>query len=255
MGPITLLTACMLSISSAPSIDLPVEFSTDDGFTLYLPEGWVEIPSHVLDQYSQTMHELAPEIPARKYDYGYQPQPDVPGTWLIHPYVIVQIKRVGRLPENEMRNHKWLDKQIEREKEQVEQKMSKVITVCEPGETVYEPRHRILWMRSTLDARNSGRITYLTAMRLTNFGFIQLNMYSTAQTFDDYEPVYKQIATSMALDSEIEYQPKFTDNFPLFGSRSSWRSLKIAIRYVAFAAIALLFLYVMERIKKASRRT
>ena len=71
--------------------DLPQRIATKDGFTIHVPDDWIQIPKHVLDAYSETISKAAPQAQKQIFDYGFQKLPV--DTWLTHPYLLIQVRR------------------------------------------------------------------------------------------------------------------------------------------------------------------
>lgn len=74
--------------------------SPNDGFSLELPPGWLQIPQSAIAETQQEILRRAPNAPKVRYDYGFQFGST--DQWFSYPYILVQVKRSGRIPEQEL---------------------------------------------------------------------------------------------------------------------------------------------------------
>lgn len=246
----TVLIATITAVQLAIAVELPHEFRTKDGFTIYFPENWVEIPSDVLNQYSETVHRLAPQASKQTYDYGYQHQPF--DTWMSYPYVLIQVKRTGRLPESELKKYKRIEEGFRKGMSGIENKMSGLVSQAQQGKPIYDSPHHILWMTMSMNVQNVGPVSALLALKLTEFGIVQVMMYATQNTFDTYEPVFRKIATNMTLTREVQYKPQIADSFPIIGGINTGKVVTAALQGALIGGIIGLIAWIVKRIKKVS---
>ena len=193
MNKITLLFMLIFSslIMPVQAVELMQEFKTQDGFTMYLPDGWVEIPNEVLKQHSEKVNQLVPQIGKQVYDYGFQSAPA--DNWMNHPYILIQVKRTGRIPEEELKKYKQVHEVFSEHIGDVEDMVSDILSNTQLGETLYDAENRILWMNISFDLQQTGRVNAQIAVKLTGFGVIQVTGYATEDTFSTYQPLFQKL--------------------------------------------------------------
>ncbi len=178
-----------------------------DGFTLSLPDGWVEIPRDAIDSYEKKMAELAPSVHAQHYDSGFQL--GSPGKWFSYPYVLIQVNTRGRIQESRLEQLK--ENIIPNVLDQKE-RFSAIMSDIKVGEMLYDSRNNIIWMRMELDIRGFGPVTGLAGMVPTERGFIQAIGYCRKDDYKKYENAFRSILVSVTPDAELAYKPQFTDS-------------------------------------------
>ena len=209
------------------AVELTQEFKAQDGFTMYLPDDWVEIPNEVLKQHSDKVSELVPQIGKQVYDYGFQSPPA--DNWMTHPYILVQVKRTGRIPEEELKKYKQIDEAFSEQMEEVGDNISSILSNTQLGETLYDAENLILWMNISFNLQQRGRVNAQIAVKLTGFGVIQVTGYATEDTFSTYQPLFQKIARQIYLDNIIKYKPGAAWNISTDGVINTVNTLKVII--------------------------
>lgn len=197
-------------IMPVQAVELTQEFKAQDGFTMYLPDDWVEIPNEVLKRHSEKVNQLVPQIGKQVYDYGFQLPPA--DNWMSHPYILVQVKRTGRIPEEELKKYKQIGEAFSEQMKEVGDNISSILSNTQLGEPLYDAENRILWMNISFDLQQTGRVNAQIAVKLTGFGVIQVTGYATEDTFSTYQPLFQKIARQINLDNSIKYKPEPTGN-------------------------------------------
>ena len=105
--PIWLRGNCS-SHGNSPAAPLDKAFPTGQGIVFHIPQDWEPVPKEILDQYSDALHKTAPGLEKQIYEYAFQKMPAE--TWFSYPYVMVQIKNKGRLPEAELKKYRAINK-------------------------------------------------------------------------------------------------------------------------------------------------
>ena len=226
-------------IMPVQAVELMQGFKTQDGFTMYLPDGWVEIPNEVLKQHSDKVSELVPQIGKQVYDYGFQSPPA--DNWMTHPYILVQVKRTGRIPEEELKKYKQVHEVFSEHIGEVEDMVSSILSNTQLGETLYDAENRILWMNISFDLQQTGRVNAQIAVKLTGFGVIQVTGYATEDTFSTYQPLFQKITMQINLDNSIKYKPEPAGN-----------TLKVIIRGTIICGIIGLIVWLVKRKRRTS---
>src|SRR5205085_629999 len=75
--------------------------------TLDAPDGWVEVPSAVLQAFYDELKRQTPLGQVPKYDYAFQAAAGPP--WLSYPYVLVKITPGGRPSEHDLETLPGID--------------------------------------------------------------------------------------------------------------------------------------------------
>ena len=203
---ITLL--CLISISVFAD-----NFQTGDNFSITLPDGWIQIPKETLDEHSEGLAKLSPNIPKQIYDYGFQHTSQE--TWFSPPYILVQVKNIGRIPSGKLSQFKEFDEANERVSNQVKEAFSDQISDVSINEPTYDSDNNMLWVFSTLDMAEGHKVKVISGVKLTEKGMIQLMGYSTEGTYDLYKEVYSEAFAKLSIDESIRYNPQVTDNIPI----------------------------------------
>ncbi|MCP4264899.1 MAG: hypothetical protein GY777_04865 [Candidatus Brocadiaceae bacterium] len=192
------------------AMELKQEFKTEDGFTMYLPESWVEIPNEFLKQYSEKVSQLAPQIGKQIYDYGFQLTPV--DTWMTYPYILVQVKRTGRISEEALGQYKQINDVFSGQIEEVGNSISSILSNTQLGETLYDTANQILWINISFNLQETGKVNAQIAVKLTEFGVVQIIGYATENTFASFQPLYQEVARRISLDDAIKYKPRLVNN-------------------------------------------
>jgi hypothetical protein len=238
------LTFCIAAASFAEEAKLP--FPTKDGFTLYLPDGWKPIPKDVLDAYSRAIAKLAPQAEKQTYDHGFQLS--AAQKWFTYPYILVQVKRSGRVPEDQLRSLAQIGKAMDSGFAKARESLSSFATNGSIGETVLDASTHTLWTRIAIDVKGVGTINGLVGTVLTETGFIQISCYAKKNEFPAYLSVFETIVRSTVLSDDLKYRPDTTDSESSTGRIG--RGVIVGIAVACVAAGGLLWFVVRNRKKK-----
>ncbi|MGA7828439.1 MAG: hypothetical protein WCA04_12295, partial [Geobacteraceae bacterium] len=184
-------------------LDLPQTFVTKDGFTIHLPKGWKPIPKEVLDKYSQAIAKMAPKAEKQEYDYGFQ-RSDTK-KWFSYPYILVQVKRTGRIPEVQLKALKRIKKELDKSFNKATEALSEISSNASLGEPVYDPLSHILWSRITIDIKGTGTVRGIIGTILTKEGFVQIACYAKDDEFGTYLPVFESTISTTEIRSSLRY--------------------------------------------------
>ncbi len=111
-------------------------------FSITIPDGWVEIPKDVIDEYEEETAKLVPNMPAQHYDYGFQLGSSA--NWLDYPYVLVQLKNTGRIPESQLEKLEGYSAQESLDKHK--KALSSIMSDIEAGKMIYDKQTKMIWM-------------------------------------------------------------------------------------------------------------
>jgi hypothetical protein len=187
---------------AAPSKASAIEFKKD-GFSISLPNGWVEVPRDIMDANEKALSKAAPSLRVQRIDYGFQL--DSSKKWFQYPYISVKINRTGRMTENELEKLEGYSTQESYDR--YKKDLSSMMTSIQPGKMIFDRKHKIIWMRLDADVANIGPVSGISGMVLTEAGFIQVTGFSLRKDYPIYEPVFQSVALSV-------YKSKWSDSLP-----------------------------------------
>ena len=245
-----LMALCIPAVCGA--VDLPQTIQTKDGFTISLPADWVPIPKDALDRLTQKAAKQAPKAERQTFDYAFQLP--MKKHWLEHPYIVVQIKRIGRVPDGELKSFTRLREGVKEGVDKAQNSYSATISNAQVGETIYEPATHILWTHISLDVKPVGPVKGVVASLLTEDGMIVICGYATAAEYDQYAPVFEAVARNTVVADNLKYRPRFTDSFPLGGQTDRKLVIWGTLIGVVFTGLAVTTAVALEarRKKKAA---
>jgi hypothetical protein len=232
-------TACFGIVAQQP-------FQTKDGFTLYLPDDWKPIPGDVLNEYSRAIAKLAPQVEKQTYDYGFQLSASQ--KWFIYPYILVQVKRSGRIPEDELRSLARIGEAMDSSFTKARESLSSFATNGTIGETVLDSSTHTLWTRISIDVKGAGTVNGLVGTVLTEAGFIQISCYAKEKEFPGYLPAFETIVRATVLSDGLKYRPGAADSELATGGIG--RRVIVGIAVACIAAGGLIWFAVRNRRKK-----
>jgi hypothetical protein len=232
------ITACILAIAVCVS---GATFETADEFSITLPDGWVQIPGSVLQEFAAKMNELSPDAPPQVYDYGYQLGDN--GGWLSYPYVLVQVRPEGRIPSGELARFPKMSSQ-----------MGDIdLSGVQFGESTYDKEHQILWSTLTTQPPEGETVKALIAVKLTELGYIRLTGCALDASFDDYKKVFTDAFTSLEMDDSIAYKPQFADTMPVIGGIMTGKLIIWFVQAVVIGgALWLIYMLIRRLMRKRS---
>lgn len=190
-------------------------FATNDGFSVVLPADWVEIPPDALREIEATIGALSQGAQSQHYDYGYQLASAQ--RWFEYPYILVQVRRNGRVPEGELTKFESIQSGIGEGLKQAGESMSGVLSDLKQGEVLYDDGDHVLWSTVAMNVQGVGQVQSLTAVKLTEFGLIQMMGYATEATFAQYAPVFREAVGALVIDEANQYRPRLSDHAPTIG--------------------------------------
>lgn len=240
-----LIILCFISISTFADT-----FKTDDQFSITLPEGWIEIPTGTLDEYCEALAELAPNI-QQTYDYGFQHTSQ--DNWFSPPYILIQVKNIGRVPSGKLSQFKKFDKASENVTEKIKESFSDQISDVALNEPTYDSQNNILWVFSSIGLREGETVKCISAMKLTEKGAIQLMGYSTEDSYETYKDFYRETFINLGVEESIRYKPQVTDSIPILNG-INWDEVMLAgIKGAIIAGIISVFT-IFSKKKKTKKK-
>ncbi len=219
-------------------IELTQEVKTQDGFTIRLPADWKPIPRDMLTKYSRAVAELTRDTEKQVYDYGFQ-RADAPN-WFTYPYILIQVRRTGRISEAQLKSIKQLQGDLDNSMARMQQAMSTVVSDARTGEMVYDPGAHILFSQMRMDIKEIGTIRGLIALLLTEEGGIHIAGYAKGDDFAHYLPLFETIARGIIPDDTLRYRRHMLESVPVVGGIDWGRVLISALIGGALGAAGML---------------
>ena len=243
MKVVIILIAALLIAFSAKVVcyadDLSQIVKTSDGFTIHLPEYWIAIPKDVLDSYSEAVAKMVPNTEKQTYAYGFQLSSSQ--NWLDFPYILIQVKRKGRISEGQLKSIKKVQRELDKGVKETRDKMVTIVSDVQVGETLYDFSSHILFSKMEMDVRGTGLVKGLMAILLTEEGEIEIFSYAKASEYSDYAPIFERIARGVVVDDRLKYKPRIIDSIPFLSGINWSKAITAAIVGGIIALIAGLF--------------
>jgi len=218
IGTATLMALAIL-------LPLPVVAGTvnfqEAGFSLTFPPGWIAIPREIIAQAQVEMARAAPNAPKLQYDHAFQFGSKE--QWFNYPYILIQIKRTGRVPEPQLEK---LDKFDSTETSQKLQKsVGQLMSEVEIGKMRYDPAARVIWINTGSNVAELGRVSGISAIIPTEFGVIQMMGYAKEQDFMGFLSSFHDIVRSATFADGVKYQPQASDRLPRWLRSIKWEDV------------------------------
>jgi hypothetical protein len=215
-----------------------------NGFSISLPDGWIEIPKNVIDEYEKKAVMLAPEFSGRHNDYGFQLKSSK--TWFEYPYILLQIKNRGRIPESQLEKLELSQEDFDKLKKGA----SSIMPEIQAGKMIYDKQTKVIWMYIESNVKNIGQISGLLSIVPTENGFIQAMGYCFRENYSTYGPIFQSVVLSISPEPGLVYKPKWSDSLPSAITGIDWpKAIAYAIVFGILASIE-----VMRRKKKKDKK-
>jgi hypothetical protein len=198
------LVFCFAS-SNTFGVQLSKEVKTKDGFSIFLPHDWVEIPRDELDAYLRDYKEVATRGLSIKIDYGYQWQSK--NGWFEHPFIFLRVDKKGRVHENDLKKIKKVESILDKKLEDTKGIIPGLILSLKLDETVYESNNHILWTTASINYEGIGTVKYLSAALLTEEGYILVLCYSKEKYFARDANIFEEIIRNIKMKDSLKYNP------------------------------------------------
>lgn len=204
VSAVTVLVSLFLLLGTPCfGVDLPQSIAAQDGFTMHMPADWKAIPRDVLDRYSEKIAKLAPKAERQFYNYGFQ-RADA-AKWFAYPYILVQVQRTGRIPEEQLASLQRIEKAMDDSFAKATDSLSSFTANASIGEPLYDAAHHILWTQVAIDVKEIGTVRGIIGAILTGEGFVQVACYARDANFKEYLPLFEAIVKNTEIRSELQY--------------------------------------------------
>ncbi len=201
--------------ASSSGMREPLLYHNSEGhFSLTIPAGWEEIPRDAIKATLKLLQEQnasSSELNRQNYDGAFQ---KTSTTYFTYPYVLFAIDEKGRWPEREIEkfasSDEW-EKDAQKGLRTVEKQLSNLIQNIKLGQTTYDKRRNILFIKVESEVVGIGKVIGITSIIPSNYGAVNLHCYSTKDNFENDLPAFTQIIDSFRYDIGYEYN-QFTKN-------------------------------------------
>jgi len=156
--------------------------------TLEVPEGWVEVPGSVLQNFYDELRRQMPLAQVPKYDYAFQSKDGPP--WLAYPYVLVKITPTGRPSEHDLETMPTIE--LNPKVREQGQDWSAIMKDTSLGRMRYDKAANIVWLSSKSDVKTVGVVNGLSGMIPTEEGFVELHGYALEADFAGHLPTSRR---------------------------------------------------------------
>src|SRR4051812_47918100 len=209
------LAACLVACAAhAATISKPE-------VTLTLPDGWVEVPANVLQDFFVEMQRQAPNAQIPRYDYAFQSAGGPP--WLEYPYVLVKITATKRPTERELETLPTLD--LNDKIRDKRDDWSALMKDSSLGKMRYDKAANVVWITSKSTVVNAGEVSGISGVIPTENGFLELHAYAKTQEFPEHLPTFEKIITGAKISPVLAYRPRWTDQLPAPVGGFDWKTL------------------------------
>ncbi len=240
------ILAAIMTLLLCSDETIAATFATSHDFSVTLPSGWVEAPPEALRTMEAAIEQASQGAINQQFEYGYQLASA--SVWFEYPYILVQVKRSGRVPEGQLAQHKRSHSEIREGMEKAEESFGAFLSGIEQDETLYDEGNHVLWSTITMNVQGVGDVRALIAVKLTEFGFIQLMGYATRDTFAQYSPIFREAVHTLDIAEQYKYQPRLTDHAPtIWGINLGQTAIAGLIGGLAGGVVALIGYLIKKR--------
>lgn len=175
---------------------------TSEGFSLTLPENWGEVPYNVLKEYEKTLNETIAKGGSEQF-YAHAFQLKSAKKTFEYPYVLIQIRKDGKIPQSKLEKIKTFN--FNKTNEEIENKSQHIISQINIDEPVYDSQARIIWIKGTAVVQGKNMLI-ISAVIPTESGVIQVT-YSTIEAENaKYEQDFMAIVKSIKVSDDEQYK-------------------------------------------------
>lgn len=207
--------------------------SETHGYSLTIPEGWIQIPKDVFKVTIAKTKQAFPNSKTYIYDSAFQTKEY--SQWFAGPRIIIQIG-TETINEEEI---KGLVETLQIKDVSSKLENPNFLKTLKVGEKAYDFDKHILYMRLV------GVEEMLLVVCYTSKGFIEFHCIAGQEDLNKYLPVFCGIINSLTLDSQYKYHKDIG-----FFERSAMEALPIMVLVLIVAGIAAAGGYVSSKIKQ-----
>ena len=204
--------------------------------TLDVPDGWVEVPGEVLQQFHEELKRQAPLAQVPKYDYAFQGAAGPP--WLSYPYVLVKVTPSGRPTEHDLETLPTID--LNSKVREQGDNWGNIMKDSSLGQMRYDKSANVVWISSKSNVANIGPVAGISGVIPTERGFVELHGYAKESDFPRHLPTFQKIITGARVAPDLLYKPRWTDKLGPF-ARLDFKLLGFALAVGVLIAVFVIF--------------
>ncbi len=199
---VLVVVTTLVFLISSPAEGIQNFNNSKSGFSISIPDDWIEIPYETMKSEKQ---ELAEELkkPIKIIpEKGYQQKSS---EWFSYPYILINNHK-GRLPEKELASIEKMDMGFVND--DINKKISPMGQVYLSKPT-YDEKNNILWIRGeSIDKRHKvpKNINIISAVFPTEVSTKEVSCFSEKQIAKDFD-VCLTIIRSVRISEKIKYRP------------------------------------------------
>ncbi len=188
-------------------------FITNHDFKIHFPNDWIEIPKIEIQRHFDNYYEQFPDLPHEEYDYGYQLSSSE--YWFQYPYILIQVKNTGKIPEmpkgidqNEIRRLGSVLKQRHKKSlGELDVNGSKLGSPSlDESQTGWDSEHGVMWLTQESEFPSTGKLTTIMSLRFTQKGVLRIGLVVKKTDESDYIQVFRDIVNAVELGPTMKYQ-------------------------------------------------
>jgi len=210
--PVLVVASAVLAGTVAHGVELTQRIRDEEGFTIRLPEDWVQVPKDVLEEKLKEMSAAAPDsdvLSTVRYAFQLSSAKEP----LTTPFILVQVdNRLGRVPESGLQQYETAadsrrNEGIRETRRRAEKMFPGMTLDVERGSTAYDPDAHIVWRNSSW-ALGQRRLKMLYGIRLTEKGWVGLFCVGNDEDYEQYAGLFELIVRSVEIDEDLAYKPR-----------------------------------------------
>jgi hypothetical protein len=200
------LAALVFFLPASYGVNLAQRVHTGQGFSISVPEKWVQLPPEVLKE----LVEKTSAINTQKFEFAFQQNAGPP--WFSYPYIMIQVNSEGRIPERTFSRLDRVKAGMQKGFSSVEKKATGLLSNSSVGNAIYDSNAHILWSSASTRVEGIGPIKCLIAACLTEKGYVNVLGYAKADDFAAYRGLFEDIARNVEFDASLTYKPHPEDS-------------------------------------------
>jgi hypothetical protein len=201
--------------------------------TLWVPEGWHQIPPTVLDYFSIRTAEVTGGRVAETYQHGFRPGD--PELELSLPQVLIQIREDGRLSYGQLMHLPTPEQVSDPAGGPLADHSGSLLRDVELTALSFDRERYCLRVDSVLDLAIEGRTIVRSASFLTERGVFTLHFYDLEESGQLSAALFERMVSSVGFDDQLAYRPRLADRW---SSRITAALLFAAAAILVGAAVA-----------------
>lgn len=209
-------------------------FRIKEGYAIYLPSDWEEIPQDVILSTIEELRILGSRDEALKVDYAYQLTSSL--TWFECPYIVVAIKDGERIPESELkdlRDQSLLNQSLS----EVQSDYEELFSRAEMNTKYYDVESNRIWWHLKAFVQDVGYVEGIGTTRLTEEGRVTINCYALMDEFNHYSPLFHEIIQNFFIPEHLRYKRRLSDSIEFLRSENIARVLGTALALILISLL------------------